>query len=493
MGYSYIYNAATGQPEFVGLSTDEKPLHDARLHNGMPLIEMDTSTIYFFDSENRKWWPFSTAGGSSGGGSAAGIIPEGGLPGQYLTNDGEDNLEWDDLPESNHVVGTLTRIANMTQGPEPAGAVIDSGELHIARYDGITVDGTYKEGDVFYVTCDKPCAVGISHNDGETFVELEAHKTDTENKYAFTLPMLHEQFVIGIILRGDADGDGVITLEDAAYIIGYTSSYGDSFELNGMRYLAADANGDGVVDRSDATRIQRYLGETDYSSDNKIDWNVREHPIRELLDAVGQNSVDSRTEILVRDYDDHSQMSYISMADLEVLLNHAEDYAAKGFYDTSGAFYSLSQQVLGSLYSTAMDSGIATMDLSKTLDPDAARSAIGVAIAITNNPACTIANGFTAFAQVAEEGELGVPHLDYYITGAYYSPSVYDDTGDDAQLVSPELRSVILTSRIPSGAFELPTSGVFELSVNIAAEGDGTANRTLTDLVAVLKYTSFGQ
>lgn len=483
MGYSYIYNAATGQPEFVGLSTDEKPLHDARLHNGMPLIEMDTSTIYFFDSENRKWWPFSTAGGSSGGGSAAGIIPEGGLPGQYLTNDGEDNLEWDDLPEDaeiDHVSGVLELIEDYTVSS------------HKASVTGLAVDDTYQEGHVFYVTCDLPCAVGISHNAGLTFVELEAHKTDTTNKYAFTLPLLHGSFRIGVILRGDANGDGAITLEDAAYIIGYTSSYGDSFELNGMQYLAADANGNGVVDRSDATRIQRYL-DGGYSFDNKIDWNVRGHPIRESLDLVYPNSVDGNTEILVRDYYDHYKMSCISVTDLEMWLFNNKEYAAKGFYDTSGAVYSLSQQVLGSLYSTAMDSGIATMDLSQTLDPGAASSAIGVAISITNHPAFSIANGFTAFAQIAGKGMLGVPHLDYFVTGAYYSPSRYDDAGDGSQLVSPELCSVILTSRIPSGAFELPTSGVFELSVHIVAEGDGEGNRTLTGLTAVLKYTSFGQ
>ena len=483
MGYSYIYNAATGQPEFVGLSTDEKPLHDARLHNGMPLIEMDTSTIYFFDSENRKWWPFSTAGGGSGGGSAADIIPDGGLPGQYLTNDGEDNLEWADLPEDaeiDHVSGELTMINNYTTSS------------HEASVTGLNKGDIYQEGYVFYVTCDLPCAVGISHNGGSTFVELEAHKTDTTNKYAFTLPLLHGSFRIGVILRGDANGDGAITLEDAAYIIGYTSSYGDSFELNGMQYLAADANGNGVVDRSDATRIQRYL-DGGYISDNKIDWNVREHPIRESLEAADQTLVDYSTEILVRNYYDHSQMEYIRMFDLEALLFDDKDYAAKGFYDISGAIYSLSQQVLGLLYSTAMDSGIATMDLSQTLNPGAASSAIDIAVLITNNPACSIANGFTAFAQGAEEERFAVPHLDYFVTGAYYSPSRHDDAGDGSQLVSPELRSVILTSRIPSGAFELPTSGVFELSVHIVAEGDGDGNRTLTGLTAVLKYTSFGQ
>lgn len=483
MSYSYIYNAATGQPEFVGLSTDEKPLHDARLHNGMPLIEMDTSTIYFFDSENRKWWPFSTAGGSSGGGSAADVIPEGGLQGQYLTNDGEDNLEWADLPEDaeiDHVSGVLELIEDYTVSS------------HKASVTGLAVDDTYQEGHVFYVTCDLPCAVGISHNEGSTFVELEAHKTDTTNKYAFTLPLLHGSFRIGVILRGDADGNGAITLEDAAYIIGYTSSYGDSFELNGMQYLAADANGNGVVDRSDATRIQRYL-DGGYISDNKIDWNVREHPIRESLDAIAISGIGGNTEILTRNYSDHSQMGYVSVSDLKVWLFNNKEYVAPGYYDTSGAFYSLSQQVLGLLYSTAMDSGIATKDFSQLLNPDAVSAAIDIATAITNHPAYRTANGFTAFSEEAEGNSLDGPHLDYFVTGAYYSPSVYDDIGDGAQLVSPALRSVILTSRIPSGAFELPTSGVFELSVHIVAEGDGEGNRTLTGLTAVLKYTSFGQ
>ena len=44
----------------VCLSTDEKPVDG--IANGSCLYEMDTSTFYFFDEENRRWLPMKGGG-----------------------------------------------------------------------------------------------------------------------------------------------------------------------------------------------------------------------------------------------------------------------------------------------------------------------------------------------------------------------------------------------------------------------------------------------
>ena len=38
--------------DYRGLSTDAKP---ANAPNGSTFIEMDTSTVYFYDSDNKQW------------------------------------------------------------------------------------------------------------------------------------------------------------------------------------------------------------------------------------------------------------------------------------------------------------------------------------------------------------------------------------------------------------------------------------------------------
>ena len=41
-----------------GLSSDTKPLN---VNNGTCFIEMDTSTIYFYDAENEQWCEWNGA------------------------------------------------------------------------------------------------------------------------------------------------------------------------------------------------------------------------------------------------------------------------------------------------------------------------------------------------------------------------------------------------------------------------------------------------
>ena len=49
----YINNVACVISTYYGLSTDTKPAEG--VGNGSAFIEMDTSTVYFFDSANADW------------------------------------------------------------------------------------------------------------------------------------------------------------------------------------------------------------------------------------------------------------------------------------------------------------------------------------------------------------------------------------------------------------------------------------------------------
>ena len=57
-------------------------------------------------------------------------------------------------------------------------------------------------------------------------------------------------------LVGDANGDGVIMMNDVVVIQQYLINVLDEDEID---LIAADANGDGTVDENDGELIQRYL------------------------------------------------------------------------------------------------------------------------------------------------------------------------------------------------------------------------------------------
>ena len=57
-------------------------------------------------------------------------------------------------------------------------------------------------------------------------------------------------------MRGDANGDGKVTIADAVRIKNYLLG---TRTLDGDEMLAADANSDGQVSIADAVRIKNYL------------------------------------------------------------------------------------------------------------------------------------------------------------------------------------------------------------------------------------------
>ena len=66
-----------------------------------------------------------------------------------------------------------------------------------------------------------------------------------------------EEALDNIVLLGDVDGDGKVTIVDATYIQRYLVD----IKMDSLNEAAADVDGDGVVTIVDATLIQRYLVE----------------------------------------------------------------------------------------------------------------------------------------------------------------------------------------------------------------------------------------
>lgn len=58
---------------------------------------------------------------------------------------------------------------------------------------------------------------------------------------------------------GDADGDGLITLEDGIYIQQYSAGIIVIPNLTDRQYTAMDVNKDGVINADDATKIQKFV------------------------------------------------------------------------------------------------------------------------------------------------------------------------------------------------------------------------------------------
>ena len=89
-------------------------------------------------------------------------------------------------------------------------------------------------------------------------VELTALTNDGTTDSATTATVANGEIVINAekFLRGDANGDGVVDIFDAAKI----SQYVNGLEIIEEKYmLQADANADGVVDILDAAKISQFV------------------------------------------------------------------------------------------------------------------------------------------------------------------------------------------------------------------------------------------
>ena len=127
----------------------------------------------------------------------------------------------------------------------------------------LDTDKHYQTGDTFTVTSELACVVAFSTDQGASYQELTARHVDG-NTYQFTIPEVNAAFQIGIVLLGDARGDGAIKSNDYTRISRYLAAQNDTSittncELDALTWLAADTRKDGNVKSNDGTRLSRYL------------------------------------------------------------------------------------------------------------------------------------------------------------------------------------------------------------------------------------------
>ena len=143
---------------------------------------------------------------------------------------------------------------------------------------GLVSGQRYAPGETFTVKCAMACVVAISKDGGESYTELSCVAVMNEDDtYQFTIPTnVTGDFKIGIVLRGDANGDGKVRTNDATRILRwYAGGFGEKGELDQLTELAADANGKQGVRTNDATRILKwYAG--GFDSNNTLDWKLEE-------------------------------------------------------------------------------------------------------------------------------------------------------------------------------------------------------------------------
>ena len=139
--------------------------------------------------------------------------------------------------------------------------ITDNGDSLTIAYTAQKADGTVCTGSF---TVDKP----------EPFYECTAHDENLGSvalayDYAYTLRVGTDRIplttgephtLIGDV--GDADGDGMVTIQDATLIQRYLAEFGDA-DLNRADYpesfYAADVNSNGKIDIGDVTALQRML------------------------------------------------------------------------------------------------------------------------------------------------------------------------------------------------------------------------------------------
>ncbi|MBE6807059.1 MAG: hypothetical protein E7527_03460 [Ruminococcaceae bacterium] len=147
------------------------------------------------------------------------------------------------------------------------GAVIDlpAAETATTYYAVFTaVEHTYGvtvEGGKHYCECGKPASCADAENDGDHVCDLGCGTVKTEHVYDDEYDAdcnecgeTREVEQPGDILYGDADGDGEVTLTDAALLGQWLAGYDVT-----VNEVAADADGDGEVTLTDAALLGQWL------------------------------------------------------------------------------------------------------------------------------------------------------------------------------------------------------------------------------------------
>ncbi len=120
-------------------------------------------------------------------------------------------------------------------------------------------EGGWKVGEnTFTVAADKACVVAVTNDGGLTYTRLTA--TASGDAYAFTANLTASS-QIAVVVAGDANGDGKISIADAvrakAANLGQTS-------LTALEALACDVNNSSNISNADVVRLKAFvLGQDD--------------------------------------------------------------------------------------------------------------------------------------------------------------------------------------------------------------------------------------
>jgi len=145
----------------------------------------------------------------------------------------------------------------------PYGKTADEMELEVvipgAQNSGAVVtapEGGWKAGtNTFTVSCEIPCAVAVSYDNGETYIRLNA--AVVAEGYSFTADNMTDQTLVAVTVFGDTNGDGKITNADITKL---KAVVGKRTNISALAQCAADVNNSNTVTNADITKLKAVVG-----------------------------------------------------------------------------------------------------------------------------------------------------------------------------------------------------------------------------------------
>lgn len=204
------------------------------------------------------------------------VAPE--SDGSYRLVNGETYAYTVTAPGYGKVVESLTVTANETISvalKETAGYKVTLNNMAAAagaEITGLTSGDTYSSV-TFTVSCDLACVAAVTADGGETYTRLTASANENGG-YNFAIDELTGDVEVVVALKGDADGNGAITITDYTAIARALLQPGNSryAALSPLRTLTGDADGNGTITITDYTTIARALLQPGNSRYTAIAW-----------------------------------------------------------------------------------------------------------------------------------------------------------------------------------------------------------------------------
>ena len=156
-------------------------------------------------------------------------------------------------------------VHTLWYGDESSESSEDPGEdliIHIVPTSILSDDEYGVEGRVLTIYSQAICKVGYEDVDG--YIPIEAI-TNPDGSHSFVVPDSVED--VYVVLKGDANLDGHITMEDADLMLTSVHSESPDDDLTGLNFFAANINNNETITDSDAILISIIA-----SRNNEINW-----------------------------------------------------------------------------------------------------------------------------------------------------------------------------------------------------------------------------